>query len=75
MLDEFKETAQRERISMNALVESYLNDFVCHVPNETTLAAMKEAEEGIWEGTVDTSSVEAMIKSILGDEEDERDTI
>ena len=45
MLDQFKETARREKISLNALVENYLQDFVCNVPNETTLAAMKEAEE------------------------------
>ena len=45
MLDQFKETAKKEKVSMNSLVENYLMDFVYREPNEVTLAAMKEAED------------------------------
>ena len=39
-------------------------DAVYHEPNEETLAAMEEAKGGNLEGPIDTSSVEAMLKSM-----------
>jgi hypothetical protein len=40
-----------------------LLDSVYNVPNQTTLDAMKEAEEGKSAGIADTSSLEAFLKS------------
>ncbi len=35
-------------------------------PNKLTMAAIEEAKSGKYAGVIDTSSVEAMVKSILG---------
>lgn len=64
LLDKLKELAQADRRSLNNYVEGLLLDAVYHDPNHTTLEALKEAREGKTEGPVDTSSVEAMIKSM-----------
>lgn len=64
LLDKLKELAQKDRRSLNNYVEGLLLDAVYHEPNEETLAAMKEAREEHLEGPIDTSSVEAMLKSM-----------
>lgn len=64
LLDRLKELAQKDRRSLNNYVEGILLDTVFHEPNEVTLAALKEAKEGKTEGPIDTSSVEAMLKSM-----------
>lgn len=64
LLDRLKELAKKDRRSLNNYVEGILLDAVYHEPNEATLAAMKEAQEGKLEGPIDTSSVESMLKSM-----------
>lgn len=64
LLDRLKELAAKDRRSLNNYVEGLLLDAVYREPNEVTLQAMKEAEEGKTEGPIDTSSVEAMLKSM-----------
>lgn len=64
LLDRLKELAKKDRRSLNNYVEGILLDAVYHDPNEVTLAAMKEAQEGKLEGPIDTSSVESMLKSM-----------
>ena len=64
LLDKLKELAAKDRRSLNNYVEGLLLDAIYHEPNEVTLQAMKEAQEGKTEGPIDTSSVEAMLKSM-----------
>ena len=64
LLDELKELAAKDRRSLNNYVEGILLDAVYHEPNEMTKAALQEAKAGKLEGPVDTSSVEAMLKSM-----------
>lgn len=64
LLDKLKELAQKDRRSLNNYVECLLLDAVYHEPNEVTIAAMEEAKAGNLEEPIDTSSVEAMLKSI-----------
>lgn len=64
LLDRLKELAQKDRRSLNNYVECLLLDALYHEPNEETIAAMRDAKEGKLEGPIDTSSVEAMLKSM-----------
>ena len=64
LLDKLKELAAKDRRSLNNYVEGILLDAVYHEPNEMTKAALQEAKAGKLEGPVDTSSVEAMLKSM-----------
>lgn len=64
LLDKLKELAQKDRRSLNNYVECLLLDAVYHEPNEVTIAAMEEAKAGNLEGPIDTSSAEAMLKSM-----------
>lgn len=64
LLDKLKELAQKDRRSLNNYVECLLLDAVYHEPNEVTRAALEEAKSGKLEGPMDTSSVEAMLKSM-----------
>ena len=64
LLDKLKELAQKDRRSLNNYVECLLLDAVYHEPNEETIAAMNDAKAGKLEGPIDTSSVEAMLKSM-----------
>ena len=59
-----KELAQKDRRSLNNYVECLLLDAVYHEPNEETIAALNDAKAGKLEGPIDTSSVEAMLKSM-----------
>lgn len=63
LLDKLKELAAKDRRSLNNYVEGLLLDAVYHEPNKVTLQAMKDAKDGKTEGPIDTSSVEAMLKS------------
>jgi len=61
-----KEEARRENRSMNNFVENLLINYFnvdSKVPNATTIAAIEEARAGKCTGRVDTSSMEAFIKS------------
>lgn len=64
LLDKLKELAAKDRRSLNNYVEGLLLDAVYNEPNETTRQAMEDAKAGKTEGPIDTSSVEAMLKSI-----------
>lgn len=64
LLDKLKELAKKDRRSLNNYVECLLLDAVYREPNEETIMAMNEAKAGKLEGPIDTSSVEAMLKSI-----------
>lgn len=64
LLDKLKELAQKDRRSLNNYVECLLLDAVYHEPDEETVAAINEARAGHLAGPIDTSSVEAMIKSL-----------
>lgn len=64
LLDKLKELAQKDCRSLNNYVECLLLDAVYHEPNEETIAAMNDAKAGKLEGPIDTSSVEAMLKSM-----------
>lgn len=64
LLDKLKELAAKDRRSLNNYVEGLLLDAVYNEPNEATRQAMEDAKAGKTEGPIDTSSVEAMLKSI-----------
>ena len=64
LLERLKELAAKDRRSLNNYVEGILLDALYHEPNKVTLQAMKEAQKGKTEGPIDTSSVEAMLKSM-----------
>lgn len=49
--------------SLNNYVESLLMDAVYNEPNAETKAAIEEARSGKFAGTVDTSSMDAFLKS------------
>lgn len=63
LLDKLKEEAKKANRSLSNYVECILMDSVYNEPNETTLEAINEARSGKYAGTVDTSSMEAFIKS------------
>ncbi|MDE6259078.1 MAG: toxin-antitoxin system protein [Muribaculaceae bacterium] len=64
LLDKLKELAAKDRRNLNNYVEGIFLDAVYHEPNEITKAAFEEAKDGKLEGPIDTSSVEAMLKSM-----------
>ena len=64
LLERLKIAARKENRSLNNYVESVLMDAVYREPNDETLAAMKEAEEGKNLTKVDTSSFESFLKSL-----------
>ena len=63
LLDRLRVAARLENRSLNNFVESALMDAVNNIPNETTIEAVNEARAGKYAGTVDTSSMEAFVKS------------
>jgi len=61
-----KDEARRENRSMNNYLENLLINYFnvdAKVPNATTIAAIEEARAGKCTGQIDTSSMEAFIKS------------
>ncbi len=64
LLDRLKELARNDRRSLNNFVECLLLDAVYHKPNDETIASLNDAKAGRLEGPVDTSSVDAMLKSM-----------
>ena len=66
LIDRLKEMARREHRSLNNFVECILLDVAYNEPNEVTKAAIEEAKSGKLRDTspIDTSSVEAMFKSM-----------
>ena len=66
LIERLKEMAKREHRSLNNFVECVLLDVAYNEPNEVTKAAIEEARSGKLRDTpsIDTSSVEAMFKSM-----------
>ena len=66
LIERLKEMAKREHRSLNNFVECILLDVAYHEPNEVTKAAIDEARSGKLRDVpaIDTSSVEAMFKSV-----------
>lgn len=66
LIDRLKEMAKREHRSLNNFVECILLDAAYNEPNEVTKEAIEEARSGKLRKVppVDTSSVEAMLKSM-----------
>ncbi|MDE5727625.1 MAG: Arc family DNA-binding protein [Duncaniella sp.] len=66
LIDRLKEMARKEHRSLNNFVECVLLDVAYNEPNEVTKAAIEEARSGKLRDvpSVDTSSVEAMFKSM-----------
>lgn len=66
LVDRLKEMARKEHRSLNNFVECILLDVAYNEPNEVTKAAIEEVRSGkLHDATpVDTSSVEAMFKSM-----------
>jgi len=61
-----KDEARRENRSMNNYLENLLINYFnvdAKIPNATTIAAIEEARAGKCTGRIDTSSLEAFIKS------------
>lgn len=63
LLQVLQKHAKKANRSLNNFVESTLMDAIYSEPNEETIAAIKEARAGKFAGTIDTSSMEAFIKS------------
>lgn len=66
LIERLKELAKREHRSLNNFVECVLLDVAYNEPNDITKAAIEEARSGKLRDvdTVDTSSVDAMFKSM-----------
>lgn len=66
LIERLRQLAKRQNRSLNNYVETLLLDAAYNEPNETTLAAMKEARSGALRNSVplDLSSVEAMERSM-----------
>lgn len=67
LIERLKELAKREHRSLNNFVECALLDIAYNEPNEVTKAAIEEARSGKLRDvpSIDTSSVEAMLKSMV----------
>ncbi len=63
LLNKLRAEAKKANRSLNNYVECILIDSVYNEPNKTTLNAIDEARSGQFAGTIDTSSMEAFIKS------------
>ena len=63
LLQRLRIAARRENRSLNSFVENTLMDAVYNVPNSETIEAIQEVRSGKYAGTVDTSSMDAFIKS------------
>ena len=63
LLKRLRIAARLENRSLNNFVENTLMDAVYNIPNDETVAAIREARSGKYAGTVDTGSMEAFIKS------------
>lgn len=66
LIERLKEIARNQHRSLNNLVELILLEAAWCEPNEETMEAMREAKSGANrdENPIDTSSVDAMLKSM-----------
>lgn len=63
LIDRLRQAARKENRSLNNFVESALMEIVYNEPNEVTKAAIQEVKAGKFAGTINTSSMDAFIKS------------
>ena len=63
LLERINKAAKKQNRSLNNFVESALMDIVYNEPNEETKAAIEEVRAGKFAGTIDTSSMDAFLKS------------
>ena len=64
LLKRMKKEASKENRSLNDFVESILMDNMYFQPNETTLAAMREAESGVELEELDVDNFDEYVKSL-----------
>ena len=64
LLERLKIEARKENRSLNNYVESVLMDVVYKIPNDETLAAMKEAKEGKSLETLNLNDFEESVASL-----------
>ncbi len=64
LIDKLRVEAKKHNRSLNNLVESVLMAFVTHKPNETTLAAMHEAETSDNLETLDLANFRSFVDSL-----------
>ena len=64
LLVRLKLEAKKENRSLNNFVESALMALVYRKPNKTTLAAIKEAQDGINLTEIDTTDMQTFLKSM-----------
>jgi len=66
LIEVIKSEAKKENRSLNNFIENLLINYFSvdeEIPNATTIAAIEEAKAGKCKGRIDTSSMEAFIKS------------
>ena len=64
LLKRMEKEASKENRSLNDFVESILMDNMYFHPNETTLAAMREAESGVELEELDLDNFDEFVKSL-----------
>lgn len=64
LIEKLRIEAKKHNRSLNNLVESVLMAFVAHKPNETTLAAMHEAETSDNLETLDLDNFRSFVDSL-----------
>ena len=64
LLKRMKKEASKENRSLNDFVESIIMDNMYFQPNETTLAAMREAESGVELEELDLDNFDEYIKTL-----------
>jgi plasmid stability protein len=64
LIEKLRIEAKKHNRSLNNLVESVLMAFVSHKPNETTLAAMREAENSDNLETLDLKNFRSFVESL-----------
>lgn len=64
LLERLKQLAAKDNRSLNNYVETILMDVVYNTPNETTIEAMREAEDDSKLTTVNMDSYDSFIKSL-----------
>ena len=64
LLKRMEKEASKENRSLNDFVEGILMDSLYFQPNETTLAAMREAESGVELEELDVDNFDEYVKSL-----------
>ena len=64
LLKRMEKEASKENRSLNDFVEGILMDSLYFQPNETTLAAMREAESGVELEELDLDNFDKYVKSL-----------